>query len=481
MKLSKLAFLCPLILLPVFSYGETTIGASSTSTANSTTHTVVVGGQSGNLTYDPMNTIASPGDDVVFLMRAKNHTVTQSLFETPCKPLNQTSGTPGIFSSFLAPLDAQDDSHGYYQYKIRVNDTRPIWFYCSQPTHCLKGMVGAINGPLAGNTVKAYQDLAMMSGISDPVIPQVFGGAIIPPVRPMHTVVVGGKDLRVAFEPANITVNPGTIVRFIMRANHSVTESDFKNPCQPLIQTSGKMGFHSGFISPSNDSNDSTGDSFFDLAINDTKPVWFYCSQTSNCLAGMVGAINASPEGNTTFDKYKKLAMESNIVTPSIPLVSGGTAINPSTSYEFSYDTSTPESSGSGDGNADVAEVSTVASKAKSIAEGIAIGVVGGAVFLILLIVLTVYCCCCRKRKSRAAPGPERGDGGFVGYAASKYRSINSLVPGVNVNKHLDYEPLVTPGERAHAPNDDYHPSGAYDPPQPTSLGQYSTAWDHHK
>jgi plastocyanin len=76
MKLSQLAFLCPLILLPVSSYGETTfpaIGASSTSTAKPTTHTVIVGGQFGNLTYEPMNTLANPGDEMLFLMRAKNH------------------------------------------------------------------------------------------------------------------------------------------------------------------------------------------------------------------------------------------------------------------------------------------------------------------------------------------------------------------------------------------------------------------------
>lgn len=77
MKLSKFAFLCPLILLPASSYGQTVafpaIGASSTSTAYPTTHTVIVGGQGGNLTYEPMNTLANAGDYIEFYMRSKNH------------------------------------------------------------------------------------------------------------------------------------------------------------------------------------------------------------------------------------------------------------------------------------------------------------------------------------------------------------------------------------------------------------------------
>lgn len=30
-------------------------------------------------------------------------------------------------------------------YSIEINDTRPIWFYCSQGRHCQQGMVGVIN------------------------------------------------------------------------------------------------------------------------------------------------------------------------------------------------------------------------------------------------------------------------------------------------------------------------------------------------
>jgi hypothetical protein len=206
----------------------------------------------------------------------------------------------------------------------------------------------------------------------------------------------------------------------------------------------------------------------------------------------MVGSVNAAPVGNT-FDAYKQLAMASNIISPVIPAVAGGWVIKKSASYQYGYNnstpgynagtpgynTSTPASYNSGYSQADVAGASTTAQKVKTIAKGALIAIVVGAVSLLLLSVLLVYCCCCRRRNSRAAP--ERGDGGFMGYGASSYRPINSPAPGVSVGKNADYEPLVAPGEKIHAPNDDYHPSVAYDPPQPTSLGQYSTAWDQHK
>ena len=60
MKLSQLAFLSPLFLLPLSSYGWST-------------HFVVVGNENGNLTYDPSNITAAPGDEILFTFRAKNH------------------------------------------------------------------------------------------------------------------------------------------------------------------------------------------------------------------------------------------------------------------------------------------------------------------------------------------------------------------------------------------------------------------------
>lgn len=51
-------------------------------------------------------------------------------------------GMVGIKSGFM-PVAA--DATEIPVFTIRVNDTKPIWLYCSQATHCQKGMVMAIN------------------------------------------------------------------------------------------------------------------------------------------------------------------------------------------------------------------------------------------------------------------------------------------------------------------------------------------------
>ncbi|KAL8801805.1 MAG: hypothetical protein Q9182_004212 [Xanthomendoza sp. 2 TL-2023] len=43
-----------------------------------------------------------------------------------------------------------------------VNDTKPIWYYCSQGDHCQNGMVGVINPPAANKsrTIESFTALA---------------------------------------------------------------------------------------------------------------------------------------------------------------------------------------------------------------------------------------------------------------------------------------------------------------------------------
>lgn len=94
-------------------------------------------------------------------------------------------------------------------------------------------------------------------------------------------------------------------------------QSSFQDPCHPL-----KDGFSSGFIptivSPSG--------ALFDIVVQDTKPIWFYCAQTTgnHCQSGMVGSINAPTSGNTleAFIGLAKSASTSTI-PPTAPL--GGT------------------------------------------------------------------------------------------------------------------------------------------------------------
>jgi len=106
------------------------------------------------LVYTPPVTNAAPGDSVAFLFMAKNHTVTQSAFATPCTPLEG-----GFFSGFN-PV-SPNETHNFPGFVVPVTDTKPIWFYCSQTGHCPQGMVGAINPPTSGNTFTKFKQEAL--------------------------------------------------------------------------------------------------------------------------------------------------------------------------------------------------------------------------------------------------------------------------------------------------------------------------------
>ena len=67
----------------------------------------------------------------------QNHSVVQAAFDSPCAPMAK-----GLFSGYM-PVKAADTVMPAYT--IMVNDTKPIWYYCSQGTHCQSGMVGVIN------------------------------------------------------------------------------------------------------------------------------------------------------------------------------------------------------------------------------------------------------------------------------------------------------------------------------------------------
>ncbi|KAF9021808.1 hypothetical protein BDZ89DRAFT_1019247 [Hymenopellis radicata] len=96
-------------------------------------------GPNGQLVYDPEYIYADPGDIVRFNFNPKNHTVTQSAFDTPCVPLES-----GISSGFTPVAPDSDEARAFY---VTVADEKPVWIHCEQTGHCGKGMVFAINPP----------------------------------------------------------------------------------------------------------------------------------------------------------------------------------------------------------------------------------------------------------------------------------------------------------------------------------------------
>lgn len=101
--------------------------------------------------------------------------------------------------------------------------------------------------------------------------------------KTVHVVAVGQSGL--TFSPNAITAAVGDIVEFQFYPQaHSVAQSSFKAPCAPINDTA----FFSGQIPSTSGMAAKT----YQLEINSTAPIWFYCATAKHCESGMAGVIN---------------------------------------------------------------------------------------------------------------------------------------------------------------------------------------------
>jgi plastocyanin len=160
----------PSVTTPTFSTNTATTPAPTST--GSVDHKIIVGGPN-ILTYSPSNITAAIGDTITFEFHQKNHTVTQSSFDAPCRALASTSTTSqvGFDSGFMAVADSV--TTGFPTFTITVNDTTPIWAYCRQVNHCGQGMVFAVNAVESGpKNFAAFQALAkQLNGTTTPSTP----------------------------------------------------------------------------------------------------------------------------------------------------------------------------------------------------------------------------------------------------------------------------------------------------------------------
>ena len=105
---------------------------------------------------------------------------------------------------------------------------------------------------------------------------------------------VSNANAGLFYSPNVITAAKGAKVEFHYNPkNHSVVQSSFGAPCQPLAG-----GVNSGFV-PSAAGESPT---VFTVTVNDTTtPIWLYCAQTAgnHCQNGMSMVINQQPGPNT--------------------------------------------------------------------------------------------------------------------------------------------------------------------------------------
>lgn len=178
MQYLALLSMVPAALAAGYGYGSsdastvTPVAAAQTSGASSSMNGIHVMkvGQNG-LTFEPESMTVPVGDTVEFHFWPKAHAVARSSFDKPCQPLNATSffSGPVQVASGMSPT----------VFSIKVNDTNPIWLYCSTGSHCQSGMGAVINAPTANatRTISNYKVLAAAAP-SNVVPAQVQGGRL---------------------------------------------------------------------------------------------------------------------------------------------------------------------------------------------------------------------------------------------------------------------------------------------------------------
>jgi len=97
---------------------------------------IQVSDNSDALSFNPSSTTANKGDTVTWHFFPHNHNVVQGSFDQPCQPLDN-----GFYSGFIP----SDSGEANTTFSIQVTDSDPIWYYCSQGSHCNGGMAGVIN------------------------------------------------------------------------------------------------------------------------------------------------------------------------------------------------------------------------------------------------------------------------------------------------------------------------------------------------
>jgi len=138
------------------------------------------------------------------------------------------------------------------------------------------------------------------------------GLAVLPAALAASYDVSVGANGNLEYDPPYVTAQVGDIVNFVFhQKNHTVTQSNFATPCSP------NGGLNSGFMPVA---ADATTFPNWQVTVQDTKPMWFYCAQTGHCPAGMVFAINPGAAGSAnSFAAFQNLAEAGAASTSTAP------------------------------------------------------------------------------------------------------------------------------------------------------------------
>nr|CEG04607.1 unnamed protein product [Fusarium clavum] len=116
--------------------------SASTTATQITTHTINVGAAGHKFT--PNDIKADVGDIIEYRFYPDAHWVIRGDYDNPCIPYEYVDTNREGFSSGPEPVKAITDDAP--RYRVRVNDTKPIFFYCGATGSCVRyHMMGVVN------------------------------------------------------------------------------------------------------------------------------------------------------------------------------------------------------------------------------------------------------------------------------------------------------------------------------------------------
>ncbi|KAK3942717.1 hypothetical protein QBC46DRAFT_242562, partial [Diplogelasinospora grovesii] len=266
------------------------------------------------------------------------------------------------------------------------------------------------------------------------------------------------------YTPNQVNASVGDTIRFnFYPGGHTVARAEFEHPCIPYEYTGpNKVGFFSGNISPQVISNNLP---HFDVLVNDTNPIFFYCTAPGSCYQHqMVGVVN--PSANETLAVQEQYAQNATFqLAPGDPWPS---------ETEGPMPTATGTSSGSNSGGGSGGDGSS-----SHLSPGAIAGIAIGSAAVLILAAALVYLCGRRGgldkayRRSGQAFAPPAVAPGMV---EAKYNnnSPNLTASGPKSPGQATFSTYSAPGD--HDPyRSSMHPSFAGSPPLPPSSPGYST------
>ncbi|KAE9373045.1 hypothetical protein N431DRAFT_503818 [Stipitochalara longipes BDJ] len=263
------------------------------------------------------------------------------------------------------------------------------------------------------------------------------------------------------FLPRETYANVGDVIEFqFYPLNHSVVRASYGNePCVPYEYTTpGQLGFYSGFVPVAQPLKNPPS---FQVTVNDTAPIFFYCSQTDACFQGMIGVIN--PNATQTFKSQMAYALNATVeFSPEqsfLPEALPTTSFSRTTTYTGA--TAPPTVA-----PAATSSAASLPSKSSSLPTGAIVGIAIGGFAVLALAAALLYMCGRQKtvkellRQSQLPPNhnsyqPQPSSPGF---SEANYANMQKE-PNMAVSRdgHFSAQSFAPPTERSMSPPVDEH------------------------